>query len=410
VKPKPKYLANAMKFGCVAGLLLTAHTGLAQTPDDSRPASSNVDGAEYPRIHSDLRAEFRLTAPTAQKVQVEAPGGKTLDMVKHEDGTWTATSDPLVPGFHYYSLVIDGVVVNDPASKTFFGIAREASGIEVPETGVDFYDVKDVPHGEVRERWYLSKVTGAWRRCFVYTPPGYDTSASMRYPVLYLQHGAGEDETGWVRQGRANFILDNLIASGKAKPMLIVMDRGYATRDGVPVKPIFGPNAPALGSPESLKNMTALTETFEDVLVQDVVPMIDKHYRTIADRDNRAIAGLSMGAMQSFHIGFRHLDVFSNIAGFSGSPTRIMFGGEKLDVKTFYDGVLADPDAFNKRVHVLWLGVGTTEGDRMRNGVRNFHDGLTTAGIKHVYYESPGTAHEWQTWRRDLHDLAPRLF
>jgi enterochelin esterase-like enzyme len=332
----------AFLIGCV---MPAVH---AHAPDGSQPASSNVDGAEYPRIHSDLRVDFRITAPAAQKVQVQVSGA-TLDMLKHDDGTWTATSEPLVPGFHYYSLVIDGFVVNDPASKTYFGIAREASGIEIPEKGIDFYDIKNVPHGDVREHWYFSKVTNTWRRCFVYTPPGYDSNSKMNYPVLYLQHGAGEDETGWIRQGRANFILDNLLAAKKARPMLIVMDRGYATRDGSPVKPIFGPNAPALGSPESLKNMENLTAAFEDVVIQDIIPMIDSAYRTIPDRDHRAIAGLSMGAMQSFHIGFRHLDTFSNVAGFSGSPMGFMFGGAAFDPKTFYNGVLADSVAFNKR-------------------------------------------------------------
>jgi enterochelin esterase-like enzyme len=232
-------------------------------------------------------------------------------MVKTVDGTWTATSAPQVPGFHYYSLIVDGVEVNDLASKTYFGITREASAFEVPAKGVDFYDIKNVPHGEVREHWYISKVTNAWRRCFVYTPPSYDTQPAGRYSVLYLQQGAGEDETGWIRQGRANSILDNLLAEGKASPMLIVMDRGYATKDGSAAKPIFGPNAPALGSPESLKNMQALTFAFEDVVIQDLVPVIDSTYRTVADRDHRALAGLSMGALQSFHVGFKHLDAFA---------------------------------------------------------------------------------------------------
>jgi enterochelin esterase-like enzyme len=396
-------------FAIIALLLASGALCRAQTVEDARPATSNVDGAEYPRIHADLSVDFKISAPAAQKVQVRVPGA-TLDMVRHEDGTWTATSAPLVPGFHYYSLLVDGVEVSDPASKTYFGIARDASGIEIPEKGVDFYTVKNVPHGEVREHWYFSKVTNAWRRCFVYTPPGYDTQPGTRYPVLYLQHGAGEDETGWIRQGHANFILDNLLAEGKAKPMLIVMDRGYATKDGSGVKPIFGPNAPALGSPESLKNMQALTAAFEDVVVQDVVPVIDAAYRTIPDREHRALAGLSMGAMQSFHIGFRHLDTFAYIGGFSGAPAGFVFGGDAYDAKTFYGGIFADPEAFNARVRLLWVGVGSAEGERMYNGVKGFADTMTKAGIHHVYYESPGTAHEWQTWRRDLKDFAPRLF
>jgi enterochelin esterase-like enzyme len=380
-----------------------------QGGDEVRRASSNVDGAEYPRVHSDSRVDFQVIAPAAQKVQVQIAGA-TLDMLKHDDGTWTVTSAPQVPGFHYYSIVVDGAVVADPASKTYFGIAREASAVEIPEKGVDFYDAKNVPHGDVREHWYFSKVTGGWRRCYVYAPPGYDASLKTRYPVLYLQHGAGEDETGWIRQGHANFILDNLIAAGKARPMLIVMDLGYATRDGSPIPAMFGPSAPPLGSPQSVQRMKDLTAAFEDVVITDLVPMVDATYRTVADRDHRALAGLSMGAMQAFRVGFDHLETFAYIGGFSGAPIEVLFGGNTLDPKTFYNGILADPGAFNKKVRLLWLGVGEVEGDRMLKGVTAFHESLDRAGIHHVFYLSPGTAHEWQTWRRDLNDLAPRLF
>jgi enterochelin esterase-like enzyme len=409
VQRKTAFRLAAGVILAVCLLLRLTSSCRGQASDDSHGSITNVDGAQYPRVDADLTVEFRVAAPTAQKVQVRVPGA-TLDMVKGADGTWTATSAPQVPGFHYYSLIVDGVEVNDPSSKTYFGIAREASAFEVPEKGVDFYDIKNARHGDVGEHWYFSKVTNAWRRCFVYTPPGYDQQPATRFPVLYLQHGAGEDETGWIRQGRANFILDNLLADGKAKPMLIVMDRGYATKDGSAVKPIFGPNAPALGSPESLNNMQALTAAFEDVVVQDLVPVIDATYRTVPDREHRALAGLSMGAMQSFHIGFRHLDTFAYIGGFSGAPTGFVFGGYAYDPKTFYNGIFADPSAFNQKVRLLWVGVGTAEGERMYNGVKAFHEAMTAAGIHHVYYESPGTAHEWQTWRRDLRDFAPRLF
>jgi enterochelin esterase-like enzyme len=371
-------------------------------------SSSNVDGAEYPRILDDLRVEFSALAPAAQKVQVQL--GSTFDLVKQPDGTWAGTSSPQVPGFHYYSLVVDGVVVNDPSTKTYFGISRESSAVEVREKGVDFYDIQNVPHGEVRERWYHSEVAGTWRRCFVYTPPGYDENMKTRYPALYLQHGAGEDETGWVRQGKANFIVDNLIATGKAQPMLIVMDKGYATRDGSPVPPMFGPAAPPLGSSASLKRMNDMTSAFEGVVVSDLIPLIDSTYRTIPDREHRAIAGLSMGAMQSFYIGFKHPDAFAYIAGFSGAPTDFLFGENTFDRATFSGGILKDASSANQRYRLLWLGVGTAENERFLKGIRGFHDMLQTAGIHHVYYESPGTAHEWQTWRRDLHDLAPRLF
>jgi hypothetical protein len=188
---------------------------------DNHRASTNVPGAEYPMIHADGSATFQLKAPEAERVEVMLPQGH-YSMSKAENGIWQVTTPPLVPGFHYYSLAVDGVWVNDPGSQTFYGTGKDSSGIEVPEPGVDFYILKDVPHGDVRIRDYFSRITGEWRRCFVYTPPGYDTDLEKRYPVLYLQHGMGEDETGWIFQGHANLILDNLIAEGKAVPMIIV--------------------------------------------------------------------------------------------------------------------------------------------------------------------------------------------
>jgi enterochelin esterase-like enzyme len=381
----------------------------AQNTATSKPAASNIAGAEYPRIDPDLRVEFRVKAPAAQKVQVQI-GSETVEMLKDGEGVWNATSNPQVPGFHYYSLVIDGLAVNDPSSQTYFGVGRDFSALEVPETGVDFYSIKDVSHGDVRELWYRSKVTGLWRRCFVYTPPNYDLNLTKRYPVLYLQHGAGEDETGWIRQGHANFILDNLISAGHAEPMIIVMDRGYAAKNGGPVNTIFGPGAHPLGSAESLQAMKDMTAAFEEVVLQDLIPMIDSRFRTVPDRDHRALAGLSMGAMQAFQIGLNHLDTFSYIGGFSGAPAGFVFGGNALDLKTAFDGVMNDPAKFNSQVHLLWLGVGSAEADRFRDGIKSFHEALEAADIRSVFYESPGTAHEWQTWRRDLNDFAPRLF
>src|ERR1035438_5120649 len=192
-----------------------------QAADDSKPASTNIMGQEYPRVHADHRVTFRLRAPDAQKVQVHI-GSTDYPMEKAADGTWTGTVPPQVVGFHYYYLIVDGVQVNDPASEAFYGVSRESSGIEIPEKGVDYYDAKDVPHGDVRSHWYFSKVTNGWRQCYIYTPPDYDKNVKARYPVLYLLHGGGEDQRGWVIQGRVNFILDNLIAAKKAKPMLIV--------------------------------------------------------------------------------------------------------------------------------------------------------------------------------------------
>jgi enterochelin esterase family protein len=382
-----------------------------QTSGTFQPAPTNVPQAEYPRIDANGRVQFRVNAPDAHQVQVLVGGGggqtAKMDMVKQADGVWTLTTPPIVPGFHYYHFFIDGVRVNDPGSHTFFGEGGDMSGIDVPEPGADFYLVRDVPHGQVRECWYHSSVTGTWRRAFVYTPPDYDAHPKARYPVLYLQHGAGEDETGWSKQGHANFILDNLIAAGKAKPMIIVMAYGYAQAAGVPAPDLS--KLPA-GTPGALQVMQLLTAAFEDDLIKALIPCIDGTFRTLPDRDHRAMAGLSMGGGQTFQIALNHLDRFSYIGGFSGAPAGFVFGGQKLDPKTSFNGVMADPVAFGMRVHLLWLGVGTREPEQLHNGIKSFHEALEAAGIKHIYYESPGTAHEWLTWRRDLNDFAPRLF
>lgn len=369
-------------LSAAAWLLAASSLLCAQPSADSQPATTNVLNAQYPRIHSDLRATFRLTAPDAQKVVVSIGGGK-YEMKREADGLWYVTTPPQVPGFHYYSFTIDGANVSDPGSHAFFGTSRDASGIEVPEQGSDYYLPRDVPHGEVRVRWYLSKVTGAWRRCFVYTPPDYDTNLRARYPVLYLQHGSGEDETGWTFQGRANFILDNLIASGKAKPMIIVMDNGYANAPGKP-------------------------NAFNEVMLTDVIPMIDRTYRTVADRESRAMAGLSMGGNQTCQLTLRNLDKFAWIGAFSGTGNGLSTA--PIDPKTFIGGVFTDGAAFNAKVKLLWLGMGTAEPDPFPGAIGAFRKMLDDAGVKYVYVSSPGTSHEWQTWRRALNDFAPRLF
>jgi len=388
-------------------VLLSATLCLAQAPDSFQPATTNVWDAAYPRVDSAGRAQFRVNAPDATKVRLNFWSGPKLDMEKQPDGSWTITTPPLVPGFHYYTLIIDGVEVSDPNSGSYFGGGKYASGIEIPEPGTTFYSPQEVPHGQVREIWYYSKVTGSWRHALVYVPPDYETQTKARYPVLYLQHGGGEDETGWIRQGHANFILDNLIAAGSCKPMILVMAYGYARRAGQPVPDLTGK---PFGSPEMMRAMQDMAAAFEDDLTQVLIPYIDSHFRTIPDRDHRAMAGLSMGGMQTFQVTFDHLDVFSYIGGFSGAGGMQLLTGQGLDVKTAYNGALADPAAFAKRVHLLWLGVGTEEPDRMRAGIEGLHKSLDEASIKHVFYESPGTSHEWQTWRRDLKDFAPRLF
>jgi enterochelin esterase-like enzyme len=369
-----------------------------QTGDDSKPASTNVNYSPYPRIHSDLRVTFQLKAPEAKNVQVVGNfglgKGGPWDMQRDESGVWTVTTPPVIQGFHYYTLSIDGVRVNDPASETFFGTGRPTSGIEIPEKGVDFYFAKDVPHGEVRSRWYHSKVTGQARRVMVYTPPGYDADLKQRYPVLYLQHGAGEDETAWSRQGHMNFILDNLIAAGKAKPMIVVMEKGYATKAGASTEP------PGKGKGFGKGFFSA----FEDVVIKDLVPLIDSTYRTIPHREQRAIAGLSMGAGQAMQIGLTHLDMFSAIGAFSG--------GGKADPKTAFGGVFADPVAFDKKVSLLYLHAGTASGDAgPLKSAESLYQALQQAGVKNVVFrDAKGLAHEWHTWRYALYDFAPRLF
>jgi len=388
-------------------LFLVASLCSAQESGEFRPAATNVWGAEYPRVDGAGRVEVRIKAPDATKVRVSFWSGPKLDLVKQSDGLWTVTTPPLVPGLHYYMLNVDGAEVADLGSQAFFGGGKYASAVEVPEPGSTYYSIQPVPHGQVREVWYDSKVTGTWRHALVYLPPGYDEQTKRRYPVLYLQHGGGEDETGWIRQGRANFILDNLIAAGSTQPMIVVMAYGYARRAGQPIPDLTGKPP---GSPERAKAMLDMASAFEADVTEALIPFVDSTFRTTADRDHRAMAGLSMGGMQTFHVTLRHLDLFSYIGGFSGAGAAQMLAGEKLDARTAYNGAFADPEAFAKKVRLLWLGVGTEEPERMRDGIRGLHASLTEAKIPHVYWESPGTDHEWQTWRRDLKDFAPRLF
>ncbi len=388
-------------------VLLLASTCQAQHAGDSEPASTNVWGAEYPRVDSAGRVQIRLKAPDAAKVRLNFWSGPKVDLVKQEDGFWTVTTPPLVPGLHYYTLIVDGAEVSDTNSQAFFGGGKYASAVEVPESGSTYYLIQEVPHGQVREVWYNSKVTGTWRHAMVYLPPNYDTQTKARYPVLYLQHGGGEDETGWIRQGRANFILDNLIAGGSCKPMIAVMAYGYARRAGQAPPDLTGK---PFGSPEMLKAMQDMAAVFEDDVTQVLIPYVDSTFRTLPDRDHRAMAGLSMGGMQTFQVTLNHLDLFSYIGGFSGAGGMLVLGDRKLDPKTDYNGVFADPAAFAKKVHLLWIGVGTAEPERMRAGIQRLHVSLNEANVQHVFYESPGTDHEWQTWRRDLKEFAPRLF
>jgi enterochelin esterase family protein len=358
----------------------------APIPVKFGPASTNILGISYPQVNPDLTVTVRVNAPTADSVTLDLM--KKYPMTKNAEGIWEATTEPQVVGYHYYFIDVDGAYVSDPSSELVFGCGLMASGVEVPEKGADYSQEQQVPRGELRTQMYYSDITQSWRRCFVYTPAGYDDS-DTRYPVLYLQHGSGEDETSWGIQGKTDIIMDNLIAGKLAVPMLVVMDRGYAVDPTV--KPTAG-------------RRFAGFNTFERVITEEVVPLIDKTYRTIADRDHRAISGLSMGGFQATSIGFGHTDMFANIAGFSG-----VSGVTEEQWATAYNGLFADADAFNQKVKVLYLSLGTEEAARFKM-VTDFHDRLTQAGIKHTYYESPGTAHEWLTWRRSLLGFAQLIF
>ncbi len=354
------------------------HLCWGQTPEyppDSKPASTNVSGLEYPRIDSQSRAIFKVDAPNAQKVQLSLSG--MYDMVKGEDGLWTVTTKPLVPGFHYYSLVIDGFSVADPASESFFGYAKMQSGIEVPEEGVDYYSVKNVPHGEIRACYYFSKTTNTFRRCFVYVPPDYNNMLTQRYPVLYLQHCMGEDERAWPTQGKMNFIMDNMIAEGKIKPMIVVMDNGNIAA----MLRLRRPSAPvsADAQKEYMDARMKFGSGFYPILLNDLIPFIDLTFRTLSDRESRAMAGTSWGGLQTLNATLSNLDKFAYIGGFSPDiPDPAM--------NKIYDNV-AD---FNKKVKVLFLSSGSAEGAR-NTSIVNLHESLEKAGARHVYYESPGT-------------------
>ncbi len=382
----------------------------AQPPDDSKPASTNIVGAEYPRIDAQRRAIFRVRAPEAQSVVVSM--GNTA-LVKGDDGYWTGVTAPLDPGFHYYNLRINGVEVNDPSSETFFGSGRMMSGIEVPEEGVDFYHAKKVPHGQIVSFWYFAESTGEMRQANVYIPPDYMQNNDKRYPVLYLQHGMGEDRRAWANQGRTNFILDNLIAEGKAKPMIVVMeDGGIAAGMGRARRPSgagaqgAGPGqgqAPAGAKPQQGQGpggMPSFWDGFGSVMIKDLIPAIDANFRTLTNRENRAMAGLSLGGTQTYQITQANLDKFAYIGIFSAP---FGFPG----VETGYNGLLSKPDEFAKQVKVFYISMGSKEGATTG---RSIHEQLEKAGIKHVYFEAPGTAHEFQTWRKSLHGFTQLLF
>lgn len=374
--------------------LLVFGSTQAQSPvrEDFSPSEVNQPGKQFPQVNSEGRVRVQLAAPDAKYVQLDI-GGVKYDLKKNEQGVWTGESAPQEEGFHYYQLNIDGASVPDPGTRYFYGAGRWGSGIEIPAHDQAFYALKDVPHGQVSELNYYSEITGAWRRCFVYTPPCYDTSGEKRYPVLYLQHGSFEDETGWAGQGKAGLILDNLIAEGKAKPMIILMDNGYAFRPEEQ-QVVSNPTRPAM--------------VFEEVMIGEIIPMIDRRFRTINHRESRAIAGLSMGANQTMRIIMNNLNTFAYYGGFSGTANYP--SAADIDVESFLGGAFRDGNHVNEQIRVLWLGVGTTEPEVFPQSINAFRKMLQKQGIRHHYYESPKTAHEWLTWRRSLYQYAQLLF
>jgi enterochelin esterase-like enzyme len=381
----------------LSGMLLC---GVCLGQSGSVRPTTNILNAEFPRINKDLTATFRVQADLAHKVQVLMEFGQsTLDMVKDDEGYWTVTSKPLLPGFHYYAISVDGFPANDPGSRVFFAARKEVSGLEVPGPDSGFFAITDAPHGTVRNEWYVSKTTGQTRRIFVYTPPGYDQSG-LHYPVLYLQHGYGEDEAGWADQGHENFILDNLIAAHKAKPMIIVNENGQPGPSFQPPAPPHAGSKPPPAAQVARYFMDERYETFDRVISGDLISFIDANFRTLPDREHRAIAGLSMGGSQALRIGLNHLDQFAYIGAFSPAI-------DITDTTKDYDRGLANATKLNQQLRLLWIGIGSD--DFLFETVQESHETLEKARIRHVWVESPG-AHVWTVWRKYLADFAPRLF
>ena len=373
----------------VALLMAPAVYAQKPVPENTIVSETALFEREYPRVDKQNRAYFRLYAPKAHEVY--AVCGKRFDMTKENDGWWYVTTSPLVVGFHFYHFVVDGMTVTDNETYTYGGSYGRSSALEIPEGKEgDYYRPQEVPHGQIRSVVYYSTYEKKYRRCHVYTPAEYETLTDKRYPVLYLQHGMCEDETGWPNQGKVNFILDNLIASGTCKPMLVVMDNGNC---GIPFKPQKGED------PNEAR--ASFGATFTPILLQDIIPTIDKEFRTLKDREHRAMAGLSWGGHQTFNTTLNNLDKFAYIGAFSGA----IFLQEN-DLGTVYNGVFADSEAFNKKVHALFIGIGSEE----NFGAKQLSDALTRRGIKNTFFESQGTAHEWLTWRRCLKEFLPLLF
>ena len=349
---------------------------------------TNINAQGYPHVLPDNSVEFRIRS-NEDLSQMKVSLDPSCRFEKQQDGFWTARTQPLVPGFHYYWFNLGGMDVSDPASKSYFGCGRMTSAIDIPEAGCTFYDIKEVPHGKVSIATYYSKVRKAYATMYVYTPAGY-SEGNKRYPVLYLQHGGGEDESGWTLQGKTNHILDNLIAEGKAKEMLVVMSNGNIT-------------VPGSGFGYSIQGMRG----FEEELTQVIVPFVDQNFRTIADRQHRALAGLSMGGGQSFFVGLQHTGLFSHIGVFSTG----VFGGiretRSFNAEESMPGLISQHEKYNQSLKLFYISVGTD--DPRLSSTRKAVADMQQSGLKIIFNTFPGD-HEWQVWRKSLHDFVQKLF
>ena len=393
--------------------------------EDFKPATTNQGDKKYPMVNSQRMVRAQISAPKATFVGLDIDG-KIYEMTKDDKGVWTGTSAPQDEGFHYYQLNIDGASVPDPGSKYFYGASRWGSGIDVPAADQDFYTLKNVPQGSVNEVYYWSSVTQSMRHGYIYLPNEYYKNPNKKYPVLYLQHGMGENETGWSAQGKTGIIMDNLIAEGKAVPFVIYMDNGLDVRrpgdpapgqggfggfggprpqgapQGAPGQFPQGPRpqgAPGQGGPRpNFAAFGGMFNAFQEVLIKDIIPMVEKNYRVIADTEHRAMAGLSMGGMQTHAITLANPTTFAYVGMFSSG--------------SFNVDELKDANDFKKTNKVLFMSAGgketrMAEGD---NSVGKAAESLKAIGINAHSYVSPGTAHEWQTWRRSLYQFAQLIF
>ncbi len=392
--------AGYRELGCRYGEAVARHLGFEpkrpfiempkkiEVPADAFIAETTIEGNQFPKVDKQNRAYFYINAPQARKVVVDICS-KKYDMQPDGKGGFMAVTDPLPVGFHYYFMNVDGINFIDPATETYFGCNRESGGIEIPEgpEGDYYRPQQGVPAGCVRSIYYFSKEQNKWRHAMVYTPAEYDNAknAKKRYPVLYLQHGMGEGETSWTLQGKMQHIMDNSIAKGEAVPMIVVMESGD-------IKAPFGGGSNRQG-------MSTYGNSFYPVMLNDLIPYIDQNFRTKSDRENRAMAGLSWGGHQTFDIVLNNLDKFAWMGTFSGA----IFG---LDVKTAYNGVFANADEFNKKIHYMYMNWGSEDFIKSGDIVKQ----LRELGVKVDSSESAGTAHEFLTWRRGLHEFIPHLF